>query len=219
MTHIFQNIDDILIKSTKGLVDISSFSKNFGSKQNVRDVFNKYRDLYHPPVWFEFSNDEYAQEFLSIKAQDESMTFGNAYGKPASDEDSEMLTVFLYMWCMTENDELAQKMADDYYYSVMKKDFYFNQDKFIKSLIINESNKYIASKPRNKNKDRALAILSATWHRYPAAPQESLCVAVRNHLNGGVSVDRLKKWIKTAGIRPTKPEKYTSFSLVIPDEA
>ncbi|ELJ4218299.1 hypothetical protein QQU25_000536 [Salmonella enterica] len=215
MSHIFQKIDDILIESSKDMVDMYSF-KSTGSKQELRDIFTKYRDSY-THVFFEFSNDEDAQKLLSIQDKNEFMAFGKKFGKRVTKEQCKILDILLYIWCMTEHVGLAQKMADDVYYNVLKKEFYENQGQFINSVIRSESNKEIAKKVRNKNYDRAISILRATWLRYPGAPQESLCKAVRKCLDDGVSVDRLKDWIKASGIRPPKPKRHTSFSLVIPD--
>ncbi|MCE3118601.1 hypothetical protein LXD80_22675 [Enterobacter sp. ASE] len=215
MINIFQKIDDILIESTKSMCDVSSVRGS--SRSELRRVFRHAND--YTCVVYRFSEDKYGKKFSSINNPDEMIAFGEKYGKKVGEEERDLFQAIMFIWSMTEDDRLAQKMVDDLYYNSIKKDFYFEQRGCIEAIIRRECNRTIASKPRNKNKDRALEILSATWQRYPGAPQESLCVAVRNHLNGRVSVDTLKRWIKSAGIRPKKPEKSTSFSLVIPDEA
>jgi hypothetical protein len=213
MTHIFQNLDSVLINASKGMCDISSFHGS--DKCKVRDAYKNPE--FYDSVIYSFPNDELSKQWMSLNSSEDMIAFGEKYGEKATDEESKLVKALTFIWCMTEDDRLAQKMIDDFYYNIMKKHVYFNKRGYLDALIRRESNKSIASKPRNKNKERALAILSATWDRHPTAPQESLCIAVRNYLNGGVSVDSLKKWIKTAGIRPAKTGKCTSFSLVIPD--
>ncbi|ELY4598213.1 hypothetical protein SM003_000779 [Cronobacter malonaticus] len=110
----------------------------------------------------------------------------------------------------------AQKTRKNAYYLLIQKDFLMEKLSKIEQIIKNARQKVASSKPRNKNYDSAISIAKATWEKYPGASKGSLCRALRNHFNGGVSVDRLDAWIKKAAIQPPKPEKYTSFVLVIP---
>ncbi|RJT27693.1 hypothetical protein [Buttiauxella izardii] len=73
----------------------------------------------------------------------------------------------------------------------------------------------VAKKPRNKNYDEAMRIARNTWDKYPGASKGQLCKNLKKHFNNGVSVDRLDAWFTDAGIVPPKPQKYTSFSLVL----
>lgn len=211
MTHIFQQVDDVILKASKSMCDIS-LANFFGkTKKELRDIYHS--GDYNPPVFYSFP-DDVAHKLESIKDPKEMSDFYDEYGEKVSDEDQQLFGAITYIWCMTEDDRLAQKMVDDLYYNFLKKDFYLNQSKFIDALIRRESSKSIARCPRNKHYDVAVRMLKRTWERHPGAPKKSLFKAVCNDFSGGVSVDSLKRWAKAEGLGPDPSVKKTSFSLV-----
>lgn len=112
--------------------------------------------------------------------------------------------------------EQSQKTLKHAYYYLLQDHIEAEKLGRIEDIIKNTKQKIISGKPRNKNYNEAIAIAKATWAKYPAAGKGNLCRALQSYFNGGVSIDRLNAWIKKAGIQPPKPDKYTSFSLVIP---
>lgn len=112
---------------------------------------------------------------------------------------------------------------DDIARSILKTAFVneemkLGQLKFIyygNSVIANHRQSVRASKPRNPHYAEALRIAALTWEKYPGASKKSMCENLRNHFNGQVSIDRLNEWIKKEKIQPPRPNKFTSFSLVL----
>ncbi|MFW0857482.1 hypothetical protein QMS86_16365 [Cronobacter dublinensis] len=115
--------------------------------------------------------------------------------------------------------EQAQKTRKHAYYLLIQNQVQVEKLSNIEQIIKNTQQKVASSKPRNKNHESVISIAKATWEKYPGASMGKLCEKLRTHFNGGVSLDTLERWIKAAKIRPPKPEKYTSFSLVIPPSA
>lgn len=82
-------------------------------------------------------------------------------------------------------------------------------------LVNNLNLKNIAKKPRNPHYAEAMRIAKATWEKYPGASKGQLCRSLNTYFNGKVSIDTLDSWIKKEKIQPPKPERNTSFTLII----
>ncbi|EHM40244.1 hypothetical protein [Hafnia alvei] len=88
----------------------------------------------------------------------------------------------------------------------------------IEKKAISNKQREVSQRPRNKHYSQAINIIIATWIVYPAASKTRLCKEIHEYFNGGVSENSLHDWIDKNGLQPPRPNKYTSFSLVIPDE-
>ncbi|ULH10634.1 hypothetical protein MF265_22385 [Serratia marcescens] len=73
----------------------------------------------------------------------------------------------------------------------------------------------IARRPRNKLHDEAIRIIKGTWHRYPSASKTALCKAVNEYFSNKISIKTLERWIDKYNLMPDKPQKYSSFTLVV----
>lgn len=220
MTHIFQLVDEALIAGASNAIDARKWNAT-GSRKDFLKAMTIQKDYYEGLVVWEFNQKRHSENFSALVNSgdaEKAAQYAEKHGIRLQDDQVFKFEAMVMMQCL-ENYETAQKLADDFFYGCLKKDFYAEHGELLRLLINSESNKTIAKMPRNKHYKKAMSILSATWKSYPGAPQESLCESVRNYFSGGVSVDSLKKWIKKAGIRPEKPKKHTSFSLVIPDDA
>lgn len=81
---------------------------------------------------------------------------------------------------------------------------------------ISDSQREKAKKPRNPYFSEVLEVIRLTWERYPGAPKTALLDALAVHYYRKVSRNALDNWIGLSGLRPPKPEKYTTFELVFP---
>lgn len=112
---------------------------------------------------------------------------------------------------------------DDVSTSILKAAFFneemkFGQLKFVyygNSVITNYKQSKISSKPRNPHYAEALRIATLTWKKYPGASKKAMCENLKKHFDGEVSIDSLNSWIKKQKIQPPKPERHTSFCLVL----
>ena len=82
--------------------------------------------------------------------------------------------------------------------------------------VISHVNRVRASKPRHQCYEEVMGVITATWEKYPNASQTGIHEALCSHYYGKVSRNALSKWISSSGLRPPKPEKYSSFELVFP---
>lgn len=82
--------------------------------------------------------------------------------------------------------------------------------------IQSEKAKENASKPRHKYYDEVISVIKATWDKYPNASQTGILEALCSHYYGKVSRNALNSWIVNSKLRPARPQKYSSFELVIP---
>ncbi|ELQ6219980.1 hypothetical protein R2320_001213 [Cronobacter turicensis] len=220
MKEIFQKIDNSLTDALKGMMDVSSIQ--WGEKrQGFIDAFTINREYYEDMCVFEFKNEEHSKEFqrlVDCGLSDDAHAYGIKHGRQLPPELAKKFEIMFFMSAIGSN-EYSQLVADDIYTSIIKKKCCEPIDFLARKIYLRENSKEIAKKPRNKYHEQAINIAKATWQAYPGASMGKLCEKLRNHFNGGVSLDTLERWIKAAKIRPPKPEKYTSFSLVIPPSA
>jgi len=113
-------------------------------------------------------------------------------------------------------DELCHAMKMEFYARIAND---MCQDMIGEALerdIISHVNKIKASKPRHQFYDEVMAVIKATWEKYPSASQTGLHEALCSHYYGKVSRNSLLKWISDSGLRPEKPKKHSAFQLVFP---
>ncbi|HDS7137948.1 TPA: hypothetical protein QH369_004797 [Klebsiella aerogenes] len=79
-------------------------------------------------------------------------------------------------------------------------------------------NKYreAASGPRNQNYNEIMAVIQATWEKYPAGSKKELIRKLMAHYQSKVSEDSIKRWIKESALQPPKPKKYERITLIFP---
>lgn len=83
--------------------------------------------------------------------------------------------------------------------------------------IISETNRKNASGARNPKNNECIAIMQATWAKYPNASKNRMVELIFSHFNGDVSRETLKRWIKSNGLGPKEKVKSALFfQLVIP---
>lgn len=131
-----------------------------------------------------------------------------------TDNEIAVFKANLIFWLLDMN-EMADDMARvNLTMLMMRKNLAFhvrNTNKLVNDLNL----KNIAKKPRNPHYAEAMRIAKATWEKYPGASKGQLCRSLNEYFNGKVSIDTLDSWIKKEKIQPPKPEKNTSFMLVI----
>ncbi|ECG6087327.1 hypothetical protein E1818_04430 [Salmonella enterica subsp. enterica serovar Blukwa] len=219
MSHIFQNIDNSFKSFAAGAIDVTEWNCN-GTKQDIVNVFTKYRDDYHPFVAWELSG-EHAQDYCDLIESGDAegaCKIGKKYGKKLPADDSEKMGMMFFLQALGM-EHLAQKAADDFYYGCIKREFYESHGELLHDLVRHEGNKIIASKPRNKNYPKAISIAEATWAEYPETSLGGMCRKLYGYFNGSVSIDSLDRWIKKAGINPANNKKKNNcppFKLIIP---
>lgn len=220
MNHVFQKIDNSLSVALKGFMNVSEIEWG-KERQDFINACTVNKDLYEDMYVYEFTDAHHFNEFtrlLSHVSDEVAKEYAAKHGKILSREVSKKFELML-MLSAIGNLEYSQMVADEVYTCIMKHDLSEFIDGFAKKVYLREKAKEIARKPRNKYHEQAIKIAKATWQAFPGASMGKLCEKLRNHFNGGVSLDTLERWIKAAKIRPPKPEKYTSFSLVIPPSA
>lgn len=139
-------------------------------------------------------------------------------GKLSLKESQDMMISSCVMYFLGF-DDIARSLLETAFYNEKMK---LGQLKFIhygSSVISNYKQSLRSSKPRNPHYAEAMRIAALTWEKYPAASKKSMCVNLRNHFHGQVSIDTLNDWIKKQKIQPPKPKAYTSFSLVLSPDA
>lgn len=81
---------------------------------------------------------------------------------------------------------------------------------------ISENQRERAKKPRSPFYSEVIEVIKLTWEKYPGASKTALLDNLAAHYHKKVSRNALDNWIALSGLRPKKPEKYTSFELVFP---
>ncbi|WP_208950169.1 hypothetical protein [Rahnella sp. ChDrAdgB13] len=144
---------------------------------------------------------------------------GNRFSGSLSLKESQNMMISSCIMYFLGFDDIAKSLLETAFYNEEMK---LGQLKFIhygSSVVSNYKQSLRSSKPRNPHYAEAMRIAALTWEKYPAASKKSMCVNLRNHFNGQVSIDTLNDWIKKQKIQPPKPKAYTSFSLVLSPDA
>ncbi|EOW7152730.1 TPA: hypothetical protein ACPZQZ_000566 [Yersinia enterocolitica] len=81
---------------------------------------------------------------------------------------------------------------------------------------ISKSQSEKASKKRNHYYDEVSSVIKLTWEKYPCASKTGIIDSLALHYKGKVSRGAITTWIDESGLRPPRPDKYTSFELVFP---
>lgn len=116
---------------------------------------------------------------------------------------------------------LSKIIADSAYHAKCNQfdneshDAYKNAPETVTYKSISEFTSEIARRPRNPLHDEAIKIIKDTWLSYPTASKTSLCKAVNEHFSNKVSIKTLERWIDKYGLMPEKPQKYSSFTLIV----
>lgn len=110
--------------------------------------------------------------------------------------------------CYAMKMEFYARIANDMYQDIIGAE--------LERAVISHVNKVKASKPRHQFYDEVMAVIQATWEKYPSASQTGLHEALCSHYYGKVSRNSLLKWISDSGLRPEKPKKHSAFQLVFP---
>lgn len=112
--------------------------------------------------------------------------------------------------------DLCHSMRMEFYSRVANDMFKDMISKEIEKGVMSNVNREKASKPRNKHHGEVMSVIKATWDKYPAAPKTGILDELAVHYHRKVSRNALNNWIDASGLRPPKPEKYSSFQLVFP---
>lgn len=112
--------------------------------------------------------------------------------------------------------DLCHSMRMEFYSRVANDMFQDRISKEIEKGVMSNVNRKKASKPRNKHHGEVMSVIKATWDKYPAAPKTGILDELAVHYHRKVSRNALNNWIDASGLRPPKPEKYSSFQLVFP---
>lgn len=102
--------------------------------------------------------------------------------------------------------------------TVFSDEIYLSNFKKLAKKAISDAQRIRAKKPRSVYYSEVMDVISLTWARYPAAPKTALLDALSAHYYRKVSRNALDNWISMSGLRPPKPEKYSDFELVFPQQ-
>ena len=217
MKSYLNTLEETILRISKDAVDINSGGGDLAL--SVKAI-TSLKDDYETPVLYEIP-DQYSVIFREIavfKGTEQAIAFAEKHGVKLPDEDVKIWSAGIMLQHQGQT-ELAQAMYDAVYANNLRRKLYYRiepklQDKFVKANL-----QEIAKKTRNPHRDSALKIAKATWQKYPGASLGQMCEKIRSYFNNEISIDTLKRGIKSAGIRPKSPKERKSFSLVIPPEA
>lgn len=154
-------------------------------------------------LWLNFIPDE-PPPALAFRINAKSGTEGDYFFRSAVIFELMGMTDLCYAMRMEFYGRVANDMFKDILGQEVEKD------------VISHVNKAKASKPRHVHYEEVISVIKATWEKYPNASQTGIHEALCSHYYGKVSRNALAKWISKSGLRPPKPEKYSSFELVLP---
>lgn len=217
MKSYLNNLEEIILRNSKGAIDINSGGGDLAL--SVKAITTLKND-YEPPVLYEIP-DRYSAIFrktVVLNSPEQSIAFAEKYGVKLPDEDVKTWSAGIMLHHQGQT-ELAQAMYDAVYATNSRRKIYSHIEPKLKEKFAKEKLQEIAKKTRNPHRDSALKIAKATWQKYPGASLGQMCEKIRSHFNNEISIDTLKRGIKSTGIRPKFPKDRKSFSLVIPPEA
>lgn len=160
-------------------------------------------------VWITFEAEE------SYPTIDEPPVQGFRIGVNSGTEEEHFFRSALIFEIMGFSD-LSLTMKMEFYTRIINDIFKDSVMQKIEKDVISNVNREKASKPRHQYHEEIMAVIKATWEKYPNASQTGIHEALCSHYYGKVSRNSLAKWISSSGLRPPKPDKYSSFELVLP---
>ncbi|MGN5575836.1 hypothetical protein [Enterobacter sp. Lyrl_3] len=210
-------LERIIQQHSKGAVMIGSGG---GNLELCIRAMTTLKEEYEPPVLSEIP-EQHAAEFKRVVALDDSeqlIAFVEKYGVKLSDEHTKLWCAGMILQHQGQA-ALAQAMFDTVYAANLRGKMHTLFEPKLKEKYARAKLQENAKKARNRHSAQALKIAKATWRKYPGASLGQMCEKIRAYFNNEISIDTLKRGIKSAGIRPKSPNERKSFSLVIPPDA
>ncbi|HCB0902052.1 TPA: hypothetical protein MYN01_002447 [Klebsiella pneumoniae] len=136
--------------------------------------------------------------------------------RPLSDDENvlvkavNVLTVLGYTDLAKELGALADRVGR----CVTLSDVYMNH---IIDGAVKKNRSDAASGHRHHLHDEIVAIIKATWEKYPALSKKKMIAKLMNRYEGRVDEGTVDSWIKKEKLLPPKPKKYIMSDLVVPN--
>lgn len=176
---------------------------NQKTSQNIHEVIS---------FWENMSREERMEMALRIDERDISSHLDEKEGSIGGT----MITTVLLLRLLGLNN-IASRMEFLTHSIVMHLQMRETMDELKFKMAMSRMNKVNASGAKNANYNESIAIMQATWGKYPNASKNGMVEKVYSHFNGTVSRQTLERWIKQNKFGPQKIIRPSpSFSLVIP---